>query len=108
MKEEPCQICGEVLRFEWTDLHGEANCINCQVPYKIYHYDDKNKRVEKPPEISIKEKYIPAMKKYWEEFGKGLGLGNFLGVNPNMQNAVDFHEWLDNNQDLILEEEPTG
>jgi len=63
---DKCKLCEKDLHFRWTDTHGVAVCDNCGLPYTVYHYKD-DKPVDKPPEVAIKESWIPLGKKYWNE-----------------------------------------
>ena len=95
-----CEICNNVLRFCWTDAHGVAQCINCGTPYLIYHYED-NKRVDKPPQILLKQEYIPATKAYWEQNKRVMPGGHSFPGGQELASPEDtrlFIEWLEKHE----------
>lgn len=66
-----CDCCGNDFVMTWTDTHGIAACCHCGLPYKILHYEGEGedlKRIEKPPEICLKEGGLEIAKEYWEKF----------------------------------------
>ena len=99
-----CDCCGEEISFRWTDAHGVAVCTNCGLPYRIYHYDDSEKRIEKAPEITLNPEAIEIAKEYWEEthdrvfpaihsfFSPSSGY-SYCGATPEQQQK--FYDWLD-------------
>lgn len=100
---ENCRICEESFSFRWTDTHGIGACSRCGAPYRIYHYED-DKRVEKPPELSFKAKWIPLIKRYWEENHRNCDPGayNFPGSSYEVASKEDFEvyrDWMDAHKD---------
>ena len=104
---DKCKLCGKDLCFRWTDTHGIAVCANCGLPYTVYHYKD-DKRVDKPPEVAIKESWIPLGKKYWNEHHQrvfpasyDIGISSSRGSSYSGATLGDIHqfnEWLDDHK----------
>jgi transcription initiation factor TFIIIB Brf1 subunit/transcription initiation factor TFIIB len=92
-----CKICKNELRGSWSDLHGEIVCLTCGAPYQILHYDDNNKRIEKPASINIKDYYVPFLRQYWQETKQHMGLGTFMGHGPRYNEYRSFMDWLNKN-----------
>lgn len=65
MAEQSCAVCGEQFAFRWTDTHGIAACSSCGCPYRLYHYDERNQRVARPPTLAVKESWLPLAREYW-------------------------------------------
>jgi len=64
-----CEVCEKESYFTWTLTHGIATC-QCGIPYRLYHYDENNEFVDKPPENVMHEKYGPHVKDMREYIGK--------------------------------------
>lgn len=62
-----CKICDQEPLFRWTDTHGVAQCI-CGAPYRLYHYDDNNKRQSKAPELLVSPEWIDRCRQFWEKY----------------------------------------
>jgi hypothetical protein len=62
-----CRVCDHALAFRWTDTHGIAVCVECGLPYRVYHYNEHNERIEKPPECVINDLWLPLAREYWSE-----------------------------------------
>lgn len=62
-----CACCDNELSFQWCDHHGIGACTTCGLPHVIYHYDDDQKRVDKPPEPAITPEGIALARRYWGE-----------------------------------------
>ncbi len=96
-----CEICGDSpMKGTWTAFHGEAVCMNCGVPYKVIHYDEDKNRIEKPPKLHLKEKWIPIIKEYWENVGDFMGLGTILNYRsyPRFyEGRKKFGKWVEEN-----------
>ena len=71
-----CSICDGVPSFRWTDTHGVAQHDPCGTPYRLYHYSDDNKRVEKGPELLVLPDYVNSLKRYWEEIKRPIPGGH--------------------------------
>mgnify|MGYP006896985528 CR=1 FL=1 len=61
---DECPVCGEFTFAGWRTLHGEARC-KCGAIFQIKptskgDWDDV-------PRCKVLEKFIPLMKRYWEE-----------------------------------------
>ena len=112
-KDMKCDCCTEPIAFRWTDTHGVAVCTNCGLPYRIYHYED-DKRVEKPPEITLTPEAFELAKEYWEErhdrvfpavhsfFSPSSGY-SYCGATPAQQTR--FYDWIDDNKALESNEQ---
>ncbi len=48
-----CEVCDRQLAITWTDTHGVAQCVWCGAPYRILHYDENDKHVERPPTLGL-------------------------------------------------------
>ncbi len=107
-----CAVCANKLSFQWCDQHGVGACINCGLPYTIYHYekvDGKDTRVDRPPSIAVKESWIPLAKKYWDEnkrrvFPAAYDMGFLGGRETSYSGATRedcelFDCWLDKHRD---------
>lgn len=100
-----CTICGIPHRWAWTDTHGVAQCRGCGTPYTIYHYDEQNKRLDKPPEINVKPEYIPVLRAYWNETQRRIPSGcSFPGGQElaTPEDSANFSAWMDANADKHL------
>jgi hypothetical protein len=66
-------------------------CHRCGAPYRLYHYED-GKRVEKPPECSFQEWYIPFARRYWHAHHRNVDPGayNFPGSSYEVAQHADF------------------
>jgi len=91
---DKCNICENDLTIEWTDLHGVGRCYYCNSQYKIFHYDENRKRIDMEPELTLKEKYIPLYKRYWNTFHRRTGDGTYFMFHPNHDDAKAFNDWL--------------
>ena len=86
-----CLICDNDLYCSWTDTHGVGQCTSCGAPYRLYFYED-NKRVEREPEILLKEKFIPWCKEYWEQFHKPMGSGHSFPGGQELATTEEHNE----------------
>lgn len=103
-----CKLCDNPLYFRWTDTHGIGVCANCGLPYAVYHYDKDNKLVNKPPEVAIKESWIPLGQKYWNEFHRMVFPASYdMGILGNRDRSYSgathadiqqFNEWLEDHE----------
>ncbi len=101
-----CIICEkDYPSYSWTDTHGVAQCVNCGTPYRIYHYEGEGvdaKRVEKPAECILQDKYIPLVKKYWDEHKRKMPSGCSFGFGSyelaSREDADAFYEWMEANK----------
>ena len=69
-EQTTCQICNSPLSIQWSDTHGVGACVTCGLPYRVIHYEDrdgKNVRVDKPPEVAVREDWLPLAVEYWNE-----------------------------------------
>ncbi len=92
-----CIICDQIPVWSWTDMHGVAQCGTCGTPYTLYHYDDQNRRLDKPPEVTIKPEYIPALRAYWNESHRRIPSGYSIPGGQELATNEDarlFHEWM--------------
>jgi hypothetical protein len=101
-----CCCCEQQFSFTWTDTHGIAACLNCGMPYTIFHYevvDGKSMRVDRPPSPAIMPEGIELAKKYWQEhhrrvFPGAYDMGILSGRGRSYSGASEeemrlFHEW---------------
>jgi hypothetical protein len=102
-----CIICKEELSFRWTDTHGIGACLRCGMPYRIYHYDENKERIERPPEPTVRQEWIPHLRRYWDENQRNCypGAHNFPGSSFEVASAKDF-EVFNNWIEAHLEELP--
>jgi len=99
-----CWCCEHELAFRWTDTHGVGVCCHCGLPYRIIHYDENNDRVDKAPEVCIKEFWLPICKKYFSETGRMVapaafdtGFTGFMGRSCSgaaIRDVDDWNEWM--------------
>jgi len=78
-----CKVCGQRLHFRWTIKHGVAECVICQTPYKVYHYDEEG-NLDKYPELWLRDEFVEDAKEFYEERGQGL------------RKDDAFHRWMQN------------
>lgn len=97
-----CVVCGKDSGFRWTDSHGIGACSNCGCCYRVYHYDENNKPIEKPPECTIKEGFLQIIKDYWDKYHRNCmpGSHNFSGSNDETATKDDFDCFNDYMEDL--------
>jgi len=92
---DPCEICGQSVGFNWSDLNGEGMCNSCGTPYNLR---------KTPRKINIKETWVPVLKKYWQETEQYMGLGQIV-IERDYPEAITgreaFNSWLDKNPDII-------
>ena len=72
-KETKCTVCGDAGPWSWTDLHGEAYCVNCGTPHQLV--TDKDDRRGKP---NYKPEFVEVVKEFWKATGKRCGGGSFI------------------------------
>ena len=97
--DQNCEICDHRLSVYWRDQHGIAACVTCGAPYRIYHYDADNKRIEKGPELLFEPKLVPLMRRYWQEEHRDVAPGaNMFGVPSREVTDVEYLSyWLERN-----------
>jgi len=105
-----CIICNHSLLCRWTDTHGIGACIICGTCYKLYHYDENGKRLNKPAEHTYFEEWIPILKKYWNENHKLVDPGafNFPGSSyevAKQEDFIDWYNWLTAHKDELPKQE---
>jgi len=105
-----CIVCEtKSPSFNWSDLHGEGMCNICGVPYQIVQYEKledgkSGDRLDIPPKCNMKDTWIPAIKKCWEENHKYLGLGQIMIYRDYpkcLEGRKFFDEWCKNNKDIL-------
>jgi hypothetical protein len=104
-REGMCEVCGEDFEFRWCDCHGIAACLTCGAPYRLLHYDG-DERVEKPPELLLKDGWLEPMQQYWEDAGRNIAPGAFMMGRSAYDPATEedyraFDAWCEENQDLL-------
>lgn len=105
-----CIVCDETaIRYAWTDTHGVAQCMRCGTPYTIFHYegiDGSRRRVEKPPEALVDERFVPVLRAYWEQHHRYIPSNHsFPGSTQELASLEDskfFYEWMQANADRYL------
>lgn len=109
MNEEnkTCVVCESDLRFKWSDTHGIAVCYRCGMPYRLYHYDENDKRVDKPIEAALDDAGIGLAKRYWQEandrvfpgvYDMGILSGRDYSYSGATRDQMDrFSAWYDAN-----------
>ena len=78
-----CLICeASPASWTWGDLHGEAMCTRCGTPYQLLRYEKDaagvDQRLDVPPKLNIREDWVPALKRYWEETRAFTGLATIM------------------------------
>lgn len=105
-----CLVCDERPIWAWTDTHGIAQC-RCGTPYRIFHYDESNKRIEKAPEIVVDPEYIEPLRRYWEETKSTIPSGcSFPGGQERASDEEQerFYAWLKKNGPARSKDSPEG
>jgi hypothetical protein len=98
-----CATCDtENPRFRWTDTHGVAQCGNCGTPHRVYHYDDKSKPLDLPPESIVSAEYVPALREHWKQTGRIIPSGCSFSYSDGYEmaskmDAEDFSKWMEAN-----------
>lgn len=103
-----CEICGnESKMFAWTDTHGVAQCLQCGTPYVLYHYEgegNERRRIEKEPEIAVRDEWVPLLREYWEKEHRTIPGGHSFPGGQEMASQADeeaFSTWVDSNKARI-------
>ena len=104
-----CETCDTAPSFVWTDQHGIAQCRTCGTPYRLYHYDEKDKIVDRPPTSIVDDMYKPFLRQYWHESKRRIPSGcSFPGgqeiATPEERNL--FYQWLKLNRPAMGEAKP--
>jgi len=89
------------VSFSWTDSHGVAQCPQCGAPYRIYHYGEDGKRIDKPPEIAALDWAVPALREHWQTTKRiAPGGHSFPGGQElcSHEDAEAFGEWFRENK----------
>lgn len=90
-ENQTCAICGaSPMRFQWSDLSGEAMCTKCGCPYKLKWGTDEQKEEGNYPYLNLKEEFIPIAKEYWEETHKFVCYGWMLGQRPGTKELLNW------------------
>jgi hypothetical protein len=92
------------MRFSWTDTHGIGQCLQCGVPYRLYHYDGNNKSINKPPACLVKEAWIPICQRFWNESQSCMPSGKSFPGGQELATAEDIQrwkDWLEKNKEII-------
>lgn len=88
-----CIVCDVAkMAFCWTDTHGVAQCSSCGTPYRLFHYED-GKRVEKAPETTVRDAWIPLLRKFRAETGGIIPSGHSFPGGQEMAKAEDFQKF---------------
>ena len=98
-EQTSCLICDRQAGFQWTDTHGVGQCSSCGAPYRLYHYDGANQRIDKPAEFILFPELIPLLRQFIAESpGRCIHAGcSFPGGYEKASNsqANEYYEWLD-------------
>ena len=94
-EQAKCGICDEGLAFKWTDTHGVAVCVWCGAPYRVLHYDDNDKPVEKEPKLLVLPESVEPVREYRRESGRRVcpGAFNIPGSSYESADREDFEAW---------------
>lgn len=101
-----CEVCDKEFVMRWTDTHGVGACLECGIPYTIYHYDENNTRIDKPPKLAVKLEWVPIFKRYWDEKKLNCcpGAYNFPGSSYEVATPEEFEaveEWMECNKSIL-------
>ena len=93
MRPEKCGICESEYQVTWTDTHGIAACLTCNVSYIVYHYEGE-KRVDKPAELDVAPEWVERLREYWNETNHKIPNGrNMPGSDYERCEGEDFIEF---------------
>ena len=111
MAETTCVLCGKAAAFQWSDTHGVAAEIHCGMPYRLYHYDTENKRLDKGPEpITLYPGWLEIGKRYHTETGRrafpasfdmGIGRGGYSYSGASPSDIQVWDDWLTAHKDEL-------
>lgn len=105
MDRQKCECCGRELAFRWCDTHGVGVCVNCGLPYTIYHYenvDGVKRRVDKPPSVALSSAGVEIARRYWTEehrrvfpatYDMGIGRSGLSYSGASEEDCVRFRDW---------------
>lgn len=103
MEQITCVTCDESRpSFRWTDTHGVAVCNRCGTPYRLFHYDEDDKRVEKPPTVCLNDDGVQIARRYWAEahrmvypgcYDMGIMRGSSSYSGATEDDAEAFGKW---------------
>lgn len=88
---EICVICQERLACRWTDYSGQGVCLNCGCAYQLKWGNEKEKAEGKYPYVGVDEKFIPALREYWNETHKFVFTGTSMRETTGLS---EFGAWL--------------
>jgi hypothetical protein len=99
-----CVICENEAIYRWTDTHGIGACITCGAPYRLFHYDENNERVDKPVECLVLEDWRELVKRYWDEMRMNVAPGHFNIPGSSYEVATqeevaNLDEWMERNRE---------
>jgi len=104
-KATTCPVCDTTdPGWSWTDTHGIAQCCGCGLPFKLFHYDEKNVRVDLPPECIVTEAWLPLLRRFREETGCIIPGGCSFPGGQELATEADaraFNAWCAKNADEI-------
>ncbi len=93
-QENVCVVCGaDPVRYQWSDYSGEAMCTECGTPYQLKWGSEEQKAEGAYPYLSLKDEWVPVVKRYYEETREFAGLGMMLGRPP--PGYQEFSLWVD-------------
>ncbi len=95
-QEHTCVVCLESpTRFQWSDYSGEGMCQRCGTPYQLKWGSSEQKTEGRYPYLSVKDEWVPVLRRYYEETGKWVCHGMMLNGHPT---RGEFGQWVDDNK----------
>ncbi len=90
-----CVVCGNGLRTRWTDTHGIGACVTCGCVYSLFEGKGSEKKIAEVPKTTIRDEWLPIIKRYWSEVGKNVSPGtyNFPGSSYEVASNDDFDSY---------------
>src|SRR3990167_884987 len=87
-----CPICDQEPLYAWTDTHGVGQC-RCGAPFRLYHYDDHNKRIEKQPQLLVSPEWIDRCREFWKKTRRPMPGGHSFPGGYERATAEDMIAW---------------
>lgn len=85
-QNQKCVVCDAFpMRFQWSDVSGEAMCTQCGCAYQLKWGGKKRDAENKYPYLNMKEEFIPIAREYWNEMQKFVYYGQMLGPAPGVE-----------------------
>jgi hypothetical protein len=102
-----CLVCDEILIGVWTDLNGEVRCEKCGMTYQRISWKGNEDYLQTlgltKTDVAAKHcprfQLVPLYRDYWQQTGRKLPLGNYLGESPiPREDHLNFWLWLARNE----------